>query len=188
MAVTVTNQLDHATSVHWHGIAIRNYMNGAYPATPNIDAGREFTYRFSVPDPGTYWAHPHTGGLDADCSLYAPFIVDDPAEPARYDAKWIVVLDDWTDGVGKSPQEIYDDLRHKRGMPGMGPMAMGSVGTSALLGGDAGDVSYPYYLAVWSTGASRRPRSPPSRVSESGFASSTPAPTPHSEWHWPATR
>ena len=21
----------------------------------------EFTYRFSVPDPGTYWAHPHTG-------------------------------------------------------------------------------------------------------------------------------
>lgn len=142
LAVTVTNGLDRPTSVHWHGIALRNDMDGAAPATPNIEAGREFTYRFSVPHPGTYWAHPHTG-LDTDYGLYTPVIVDDPNEPARYDAEWIVVLDDWTDGVGKSPKDIYDGLHH--GMAGMG--GMGGVGTSSLLGGDAGDVDYPYYLA-----------------------------------------
>jgi FtsP/CotA-like multicopper oxidase with cupredoxin domain len=155
LAVTVANRLGHPTSLHWHGIALRNNMDGAAPATPNIDPGSDFTYRFSAPHPGTYWAHPHTG-LDADYGLYLPVIIDDPAEPGAYDAEWIVVLDDWTDGIGSSPQQIYDALRagstqHAAGMmpgmPGMGEMpGMGGVGSSALLGGDAGDISYPYYL------------------------------------------
>ena len=150
LAITVANRLDHPTSVHWHGVAIRNDMDGAEPATANIGTGAEFTYWFSVPHPGTYWAHPHTG-LDADYGLYLPVIVDDPTEPGAYDAEWIVMLDDWTDGIGKTPPQIYDDLHGRRGMgamPGMGGMAgmMSGVGRSGLLGGDAGDVSYPYYL------------------------------------------
>lgn len=150
LAVTVSNRLDHDTSVHWHGIALRNDMDGAAPATPNIKPGNDFTYRFSAPHPGTYWAHPHTG-LDADYGLYLPVIIDDPADRGSYDAEWIVVLDDWTDGVGKSPQQIYDGLRGMGGghdMGGMGDMGdmpgMGAV--SSMLGGDPGDVTYPYYL------------------------------------------
>jgi FtsP/CotA-like multicopper oxidase with cupredoxin domain len=154
LAVTVANRLNRPTSVHWHGIALRNDMDGAPPASAIIDTGADFTYRFSLPHPGTYWAHPHTG-LDADAGLYLPVIVDDPTEHGDYDAEWIVVLDDWTDGIGKTPREIYDDLHapatrggdQMPGMPGMGGMpAMAGVGTSPLLGGDAGDVSYPYYL------------------------------------------
>ncbi|SBS75454.1 L-ascorbate oxidase [uncultured Mycobacterium sp.] len=154
IAVTVRNNLGHPSSVHWHGIALRNDMDGAAPATPDIAPGASSTYRFSSPYPGTYWAHPHTG-LGTDYGLYLPVIIDDPAEPGRYDAEWIVMLDDWTSGVGSSPQEIFDGLRSMGmggmgsmpGMPGMGSMpGMGGVGTSDLLGGDAGDVTYPYYL------------------------------------------
>lgn len=152
VAVTVRNRLDHSTSIHWHGVALRNDMDGASPATPDIDAGREFTYRFSVPHAGTYWAHPHTG-LDADTGLYFPVIVDDTNDTGGYDAEWVVMLDDWTDGVGRSPTQIYDGLRGgggHNGMPGMGGMGGGtggdSMGRSALLGGDAGDVNYPYYV------------------------------------------
>ena len=178
IAVSVNNGLDHATSMHWHGLAVRNDMDGASPATPDIAAGGDFTYRFSSPYPGTYWAHPHTG-LDTDYGLYIPIIIDDPTDPIRYDAEWIVMLDDWTSGVGSSPEQIYQGLRPKGGsgqnptsgmpgmpgMGGMGPMSgmggmpgmggMGSMsgtpgvgvaGTSDLLGGDGGDVNYPYYL------------------------------------------
>lgn len=151
LAITLVNRLTHPTSLHCHGIALRNDMDGATPATPNVEPGRDFTYRFSVPHPGTYWAHPHTG-LDADYGLYLPLIVDDPSEPGDYDAEWIVVLDDWTDGIGKTPEQIWRDLSgggsaaHDN-MPGMGAMpTMEGVGTSTLLGGDAGDVNYPYYL------------------------------------------
>ncbi|UCZ58511.1 multicopper oxidase family protein [Mycolicibacterium phocaicum] len=159
LSVRVSNGLDHDTSVHWHGIALRNDMDGAAPATPNIKPGNDFTYAFSVPHAGTYWAHPHTG-LDADYGLYLPVIIDDPADRGRYDAEWIVVLDDWTSGVGKSPQQIYDGLRAMAGMghmggghdmsdmSGMGDMpGMSGMATSTLLGGDAGDVKYPYFLA-----------------------------------------
>lgn len=158
LEVTVRNRLGHATSVHWHGLALRNDMDGASPATPDIADGRDFTYRFSVPHPGTYWAHPHTG-LDADTGLYFPVIVDDPNDPGRYDAEWVVMLDDWTDGVGPSPAQIYDRLRMPSGdgpgMPGMGGMpgmhgggGMGSMGDhdSSPLGGDGGDVDYPLYV------------------------------------------
>ena len=183
IAVTVDNGLDHESSVHWHGIALRNDMDGAAPATPNIAPGAGFTYTFTSPYPGTYWAHPHTG-LDTDYGLYVPVIIDDPTDPGRYDAEWIVMLDDWTSGVGSSPEEIFNGLRSMggmgnmgghgpmSGMPGMGGMGqmpgmggmgqmpgmggMGGMGsgtpgvgagaTSDLLGGDGGDVSYPYYL------------------------------------------
>ncbi len=155
IAVTVDNALDHPSSMHWHGIALRNDMDGADPATPNIAPGSSFTYRFSSPYPGTYWAHPHTG-LDTDYGLYLPVIIDDPADPGRYDAEWIVMLDDWTSGVGTTPDAIFKGLRsmggmgHMPGMGGMGSMpgtpGVGGVGASELLGGDAGDVSYPYYL------------------------------------------
>jgi FtsP/CotA-like multicopper oxidase with cupredoxin domain len=164
LVVTVSNRLDHPTSVHWHGIALRNDMDGAAPATPNIPAGQDFTYRFSVPNSGTYWAHPHTG-LDADMGLYLPVIVDDPTE-GYYDTEWIVVLDDWTDGVGKSPQQLYNDLTSPNKpsmpapasttettgttgttrMPGMSENSENRGRKSDLLGGDAGDISYPYYL------------------------------------------
>jgi FtsP/CotA-like multicopper oxidase with cupredoxin domain len=162
LAVAVTNGLDHETSVHWHGIALRNDMDGAMPAGPNIGPGQSFTYRFSVPHSGTYWAHPHVG-IDTDYGLYLPVVVDDPREPGDYDAEWIVILDDWTDGIGTNPQQILADLRAggMGNMPGMGGMGQGSsqssaptsggrapngMGTSALLGGDASDVDYPYYL------------------------------------------
>ncbi|WP_308204898.1 multicopper oxidase family protein [Mycobacterium barrassiae] len=157
LVVTLKNRLDHSTSVHWHGIALRNDMDGVAPASPDIESGTDFVYRFSVPHSGTYWAHPHTG-LDADTGLYLPIIVDDPAEPGAYDAEWVVVLDDWTDGVGSTPQQLYDGLRRSSmpahdDMPGMGGMhdtgsmpGMNGIGRSALLGGDAGDISYPYYV------------------------------------------
>jgi multicopper oxidase len=175
LVVNVSNQLGQPTSVHWHGIALRNDMDGAAPATPNIDAGQDFTYRFSVPNSGTYWAHPHVG-LQDDVGLYLPLIVDDPTE-GNYDAEWIVVLDDWTDGLAKSPQQWYDELTN----PSKPPMSMpaspspststtststtsttttsptttssspsaapaAKPGTSDLLGGDAGDIDYPFYL------------------------------------------
>ncbi|QUR68911.1 multicopper oxidase family protein [Mycobacterium spongiae] len=139
LAVSVTNRLDTPTSAHWHGIRLRNDMDGVEPATPNIDPGHEFTYRFSVPDPGTYWVHPHVR-VEEDYGLYLPLIIDDPTEPGRYDAEWIVVLDDWTDGVGKSPPQLFDELTNPN------KPTMPEVGNSDLLGGDAGDIAYPYYL------------------------------------------
>ncbi|MEI2784591.1 MAG: multicopper oxidase domain-containing protein [Candidatus Nanopelagicales bacterium] len=97
------NDLPEETSVHWHGLAVPNPMDGVPGVTtPAIASGTSFTYDFVVPGPGTHWFHPHTG-LQLDTGLYAPFIVEDPGETARYDHDWVLMLDDWTQGRGPGP-------------------------------------------------------------------------------------
>lgn len=172
LSLTVKNMLADPTSLHSHGVAMRNDMDGVEPASRNIAAGGSFTYSYLVPHSGTFWVHPHVG-IQTDYGLYAPIVFDDPKEKANYDTEWIVVLDDWIDGTGTNPKQVLADLQSaghsmvsggtaaatSGGMPGMtmgdsssggasSSMAMGGmgVGQSALLGGDAGDVKYPYYL------------------------------------------
>jgi FtsP/CotA-like multicopper oxidase with cupredoxin domain len=140
--IAFTNDLPEPTSVHWHGLAIRNDMDGVPGVTmAPVAAGGGFDFDFIVPDSGTHWFHPHTG-LQLDRGLYAPFIVDDPSEAGGYDLEWIVVLDDWTDGVGPSPEQILAHLKQTGGMGGTGGMS----GAGGMGGSDSGDVTYPLYL------------------------------------------
>ncbi|HET6214446.1 MAG TPA: multicopper oxidase family protein, partial [Micromonosporaceae bacterium] len=155
LRVEFANDLPEPTSVHWHGLAIRNDMDGVPGVTqPYVQPGGRFSYEFTVPDPGTYWLHPHAG-TQLDRGLYAPLVVDDPAEPGGYDLDEVVVLDDWLDGVaGRTPDATLAALRRSGstmmggggGMMGGGGM-VGGRGVSALLGGPGGHVEYPYHLA-----------------------------------------
>jgi multicopper oxidase len=150
LRVTLDNRLPQDSSIHWHGLELRNDMDGAPPvAGPAVAPGTSFTYDFVVPTAGTYWFHPHTG-LQLDRGLYGTLIVEDPAEPGGYDVDAVVVCDDWTDGLGPAPEEIARGLRQRgvagmAGMGGMGGMA-GMGGSSNPLGGDGGDVAYSGYL------------------------------------------
>lgn len=160
--IVVNNQLPAQTSIHWHGIALRNDMDGVPGITQDgIQAGRSFTYEFTAPDPGTYFYHPHVG-VQLDRGLYGVLLIDDPADAGNYDTEWTVVLDDWIDGTGRTPDQVLDDLTGPGqsssgggGMPGMtdgsaaGGTSMSGMGetmTSPILGG-AGDINYPHYLA-----------------------------------------
>ncbi|MFJ1673931.1 MULTISPECIES: multicopper oxidase family protein [unclassified Streptomyces] len=116
VALNLANHLPAATTLHWHGLNVRNDMDGVPGLTQKpIRPGAEFAYRFKVPHPGTYWFHPHTG-VQQDRGLYAPLIVDDPKETLKYDKEWVVVLDDWVDGVdGSTPDSVLDELSGGRG-------------------------------------------------------------------------
>ncbi|MFI8432558.1 multicopper oxidase family protein [Streptomyces sp. NPDC079020] len=128
LALTLANHLPQPTSLHWHGLALRNDMDGVPGLTQrDIAPGADFTYRFAVPHPGTYWFHPHSG-VQQDRGLYAPLIVEDPKEPLAYDKEWVVVLDDWVDGVdGSTPDAVLAELR--RGMGGGDGSGSGDGGT-----------------------------------------------------------
>ncbi|MFE0102180.1 multicopper oxidase family protein [Streptomyces sp. NPDC059009] len=133
LALTLANHLPQSTSLHWHGLALRNDMDGVPGVTQkDIKPGADFTYRFTAAHPGTYWFHPHSG-VQQDRGLYAPLIVEDPKEPLKYDKEWVVVLDDWVDGVqGSTPDAVLAELRKGMGGHDMG----GGSGDS----GDSGDM------------------------------------------------
>lgn len=156
LSVTVTNQLNDSTSIHWHGLAMRNDADGVPGLTQEgIGAGADFHYDFKLPHPGTYWYHSHVE-MQRERALYGALIIDDPQEPLVYDKEWVIVLDDWVDGVTGNPDDVIKELSKGMGdMGGMdhggdnGPMAMGHMlmgASSDFLGGDAGDVAYPLHL------------------------------------------
>ena len=125
LRVTVDNRLPADTSVHWHGVALRNDMDGVPGITQTpIGAGSQFHYEFTAPDPGTYFYHPHSG-VQLDRGLYGVLVVDDPAERGDYDAEWVVVLDDWVDGTGRTPDQVLARLRKSGGGSGTGDWATG---------------------------------------------------------------
>ncbi|MBC2864818.1 multicopper oxidase family protein [Streptomyces mexicanus] len=171
--LTLANHLPVDTTLHSHGVRLRCDMDGVPDLTQQgIRPGAEFSYRFAVSHPGTYWLHSHSG-MQLDRGLYAPLIVEDPKEPLEYDKEWVVVLDDWVDGVdGSTPDAVLTQLHHgKRPPMDMGGTSGhgGSAGHHAPAGGSAragssgpsrvmhgshssllnsmgGNVDFPYYL------------------------------------------
>lgn len=141
----LTNKLPAPTTIHWHGLAIPNDMDGVPVLTqPAVAPGGDFTYQFVVPDAGTYWYHSHEG-TQLDRGLYGPLVIEDPADGADYDDELVVVLDDWVDGTGRDPDQVLAELR-KAGMPAMPELPDAGITPSTPLGDDGGDVTYPYYL------------------------------------------
>lgn len=180
LRVGLRNNLPEQTLVHWHGLALRNDMDGVPGLSqPTIAPGSSFQYEFAVADSGTYWFHPHVG-TQLDRGLYAPLIVEDPTEKADYDIELVVVLDDWLDGTGTDPDTVLRGLRGgsagshdghgtapttSQNPPASSSAPAGGHGghhaprrrpstgheatmpMSELLGGHAGDVRYPHFLA-----------------------------------------
>jgi len=83
VAIHITNQLDEATSVHWHGIELESYYDGVPGwggdgprVTPMILPGKSFDVLFAPPRAGTFMYHTHMNDLSQLSSgLYGPLIV-----------------------------------------------------------------------------------------------------------------
>ena len=159
---TFVNGLPSANTLHWHGVALRNDMDGVHDLTQAaVSTGGRFTYRFTVPDAGTYWFHPHMG-LELDRGLYAPLIVEDPNEPVDFDIDVTLMVDDWLDGFGRTQDDVLAELQQggghsghmnagdssmDGGMDGMGGMdRSSSQGMGSMMGALTGDVTYPLHL------------------------------------------
>jgi len=91
------NRLADHTSIHWHGVRVPFAMDGVPHVTQKpVEPGQDFTYRFSPPDPGTFFFHPHCDTMQAlSRGLAGVLIVEDPREEGLFDADHLLVLKDW---------------------------------------------------------------------------------------------
>ncbi|MGN0043261.1 MULTISPECIES: multicopper oxidase family protein [unclassified Rhodococcus (in: high G+C Gram-positive bacteria)] len=167
MLVSVRNDLPTDTTLHWHGIRIRNDMDGAAPVTQDpIGTGGDFLYDFVVPDPGTHWYHSHSG-LQADRGLFGALVIEDPDDTSGADVDAVLVLDDWVDGLGTTPEAVLSALNPaiSGGHGGHGghgggaavehtadessaalALVSGGHGSSDPLGGMTQHIGYPLHL------------------------------------------
>lgn len=124
--IRLVNELPEPTSIHWHGVRLRNAADGVPDMTQKpVAQGDAFDYVFTPPDPGTYFFHSHVG-TQLDRGLYAALIVEPPRETLDYDREAVLLFDDWLDGLAGTPDQRLAELR-ANGM-NMSGMNMGSGG------------------------------------------------------------
>ncbi len=110
---TLDNGLKQPTTIHWHGIRIENAMDGVAALTQDpVEPGATFDYRFTAPDAGTFWYHPHNRTWEQMArGLYGPLIIEE-AEPPAYDRDITLMLDDWRLGEdGRIDEESFGSMR-----------------------------------------------------------------------------
>src|SRR6202035_2424481 len=96
--VRLVNKLAQPASLNWHGVRSVKAMDAAAGLTQEpVPPGGSFDYRFTPPDSGLYWYHPHALpfiGEQLDRGLYGVLIVDEAESPAA-DRDILVVLAEW---------------------------------------------------------------------------------------------
>ncbi|GJL94287.1 MAG: copper-binding protein [Hyphococcus sp.] len=109
ITINVKNNLMKDTSIHWHGLLVPFQMDGVPGVSfPGIKPGETFTYKFALPQNGTYWYHSHSG-LQEQLGHYGPLIIDPKdVDPVSYDREYVLVLSDWT---FENPHRVFAKLK-----------------------------------------------------------------------------
>jgi len=129
--ITVTNNLDVETTVHWHGLRLENEFDGNPGVTMEPQKpGESFEYKLDFNDEGIYWYHPHVReDYQQEMGLYGNMLVS-PIQNDYYNSvnKEIpIILDD----ILIENDEMYQFFK-EFGVHGMG----GRWGNIMLINGD----------------------------------------------------
>ena len=125
--INVHNELDEATTVHWHGMHLPARMDGG--PHQMVGPGESWSPTWAVDQPAaTLWYHPHPHGKTrehVDQGLAGMFILDDAeAEPAGLPSEY---------GVDDIPVIVQD-----RSIDDSGDLRTGNIGDTVLVNGTYG--------------------------------------------------
>jgi FtsP/CotA-like multicopper oxidase with cupredoxin domain len=94
--VQLRNKLTQPTTLHWHGIRIANAMDGVPGLTQEaVIPGGTFDYRFTCPDAGTFWYHPHKMSSEQVARGMHGVLIVEENDPLQVDQDLVLALDDW---------------------------------------------------------------------------------------------
>ena len=119
--ILVKNDLPDPTTVHWHGIAVPNAMDGVPGVTQDpIEPGESFTYEFdAIPagrdsKGGTFLYHSHfEEDRQVGLGLAGALVIEEP-DPVRYDVERTIMISEWAldtaTGETRPPMEMEGSL------------------------------------------------------------------------------
>lgn len=155
--IHVTNEMNAATSIHWHGLLVPPSMDGVpFVTQVPIQPGATFVYEFPIRQTGTYWYHSHSE-LQEQSGLYGSIVIDDGRHPV--DRAYVVLLSDWTT---EDPHEVLRTLKRGSHWYALEKGASQSIFGAAKAGRlgdyfsrelqrmppmDIADVAYDYFLS-----------------------------------------
>lgn len=98
--VTLVNEnIAEGTTLHWHGIDVPNAADGVAGVTQDaVGPGEEFSYRFVVEQPGTFWYHSHQLSHEQVRQGLLGGLVVYPSERDPDQLEQVAVLHEYDDG------------------------------------------------------------------------------------------
>ncbi len=121
LRVRLVNELVEPTTIHWRGLRLPNAMDGVPHLTQApVPPGGSFDYRFTPPDAGTFWYHPHINASEQlGRGLHGLLIVDE-SEPPEVDQDIALVFSDWRLGSdGAAAHEGIGNVLTVNGKPAL---------------------------------------------------------------------
>ena len=113
LRVTLHNELDDPTTIHWHGYKVPFDMDGVTWMRDPIMPGETFVYEFVLVHAGTFWYHPHFDTQrQVDGGLFGLLIVEDPAQPVVDE---IALVLDAVDELGDEQHDEEEEHEEEEG-------------------------------------------------------------------------
>lgn len=115
IAIDVVNRTAIPEIVHWHGLQIPSYVDGATEeGSPLIAPGAQFRYSFRAKPAGLRWYHTHIfAGHDLKIATYSGqfgcFYIEPKNDPGAFDQEIFLTLHDWNgykSASGDSSSEV----------------------------------------------------------------------------------
>lgn len=138
--VTVNNELDEPTTVHWHGVDVPSAMDGVPDTSgPPIAPGASFTYEFVATPAGTRWYHAHFDEMNQQGGgLAGPLIIDprNPPATASPDRDYTLLTQEWVTNSSAQAPAAPSPSAGGSGMPGMSGNGSGGgiMGGGGMMG------------------------------------------------------
>ena len=158
VAIEITNKLDRAEIVHWHGQWIPSAVDGAMEeGSPMIAPGATTRIAFTPQPSGLHWYHTHTPAKrDLKRGLYSGqfgvLLVEPRENPARYDQEQFLVLHEWepyfvsSDDGSQEIEYRYGSINGR--MLGAGEPLRVRAGERVLLHVLNASATLPHWLAL----------------------------------------
>src|SRR5712671_3415911 len=121
--VTVKNELDEPTTVHWHGVDVPSAMDGVPDTSgPPIAPGGTFTYEFVATPAGTRWYHAHFDELNQQGGGLTGALVIEPRDPptTKPDREYTLLTGEWVTAAVNQAPSAAPTPSVTGGMAGMG--------------------------------------------------------------------
>ncbi|AIW15464.1 multicopper oxidase family protein [Vibrio tubiashii] len=120
VTIRFTNKLLEPTTIHWHGLRIPIEMDGVpFLSQAPIMPGETFEYRFTPPDAGTFWYHPHMNSVKQLGMGLVGLIIVEEAVPVEFGEEHELMLKHWhLDKQGQWKELMIPRLSARMGTPG----------------------------------------------------------------------
>ncbi|WP_027415154.1 multicopper oxidase family protein [Aneurinibacillus terranovensis] len=106
--IVLYNKLPESTSIHWHGLIVRNNVDGVpeIGSGVSVGPGEYYVYDFIIQQTGTFMYHAHANDAKQEMMGLAGMLISLPHHESMVDREYVLLLQEWSVQTGTTMQDM----------------------------------------------------------------------------------